>query len=143
MNQHPRPGRDLSATDLIPTALGGGRVLVVEEDEDAVVSLTVMLRLNGFDARAARTAAAALAAASDARSQVAVLDLDLPDGDGCEVIRRLRALPAAPAVVVVTGHTDLARRRAAADAGAAAVLLKPADPIELVRLVNRLCGEHS
>ena len=69
-----------------------------------------------------------------------VLDLDLPDGDGCELIRRVRAVAEPPAVVVVTGHTDLARRRAATAAGADAYLLKPADPDALVGVVSDLCG---
>ncbi|MBX9584192.1 MAG: response regulator, partial [Gemmataceae bacterium] len=68
------------------------------------------------------------------------LDLDLPDADGCDLIRRVRAAPRPPAVVVVTGHTDQARRRAAAAAGAAEYLLKPADPDALVALLRRYCG---
>jgi CheY-like chemotaxis protein len=131
----------VSATDLVHAPLGGaGRVLVVEADPDAAASTAALFRLHNFDARTAPTAAAALAALAAHRPAVVVLDLDLPDADGCDLIRRLRAAPRPPAVVVVTGHTDAAHRRAAAAAGAAEYLLKPADPDTLVGLLRRYCG---
>jgi DNA-binding response OmpR family regulator len=129
----------ITATDMAMPALGGRRVLVVESREDDAAALAAMLRLNGFDARTARTGADALAAAAASQPHVIVLDLDLPDADGCELIRRLRARPDPPAVAVVTGHTRPAVRRAAAAAGAAAYLLKPAEPTELAALIDRLC----
>jgi DNA-binding response OmpR family regulator len=128
----------MTATDIVLPVLGGPRVLVAEGDADASVSLTAMLRLKGFDAREARTGAAALACAAQTQPHVLILDLDLPDGDGCELIRRVRHLPAPPAVVVVTGHTQDGVRKAAKAAGAAAYLLKPADPDDLTGLVWRL-----
>lgn len=131
----------VSATDLAHRPLGGfGRVLVVEADPDAAASTAALFRLKNFDAHTAPTAAAALALAAKYRPAVVVLDLDLPDADGADLIRRLRAAPGPPAVVVVTGHTDLAHRRAATAAGAAEYLLKPADPTALVGLLHRFCG---
>ena len=130
---------EVSATDFAHPRLGGDRVLVVEADPDAAASTAAMLRLYAFDAHSAPSAAAALAAVAADRPAAVVLDLDLPDADGCDLIRRVRAAPRPPAVVVVTGHTDLARRRAAAAAGAAEYLLKPADPVALVTLLTRLC----
>lgn len=129
----------MTATDLVLPVLGGGRVLVVESGEDAAATLTALLRLNGFNAHAAHTGEAALRSAAAIRPCVVVIDLDLPDSDACTVIRRLRTGSHAPAVVVLTGHTDLGHRRAAADAGATEYLLKPAEPSDLVRLLNRLC----
>jgi DNA-binding response OmpR family regulator len=128
----------MTATDLAMPVLGGARVLIAEGDEDAAVSLTAMLRLKGFDARAARTGAAVFAAIADAPPHVLILSLDLPDVDGCELIRRVRRLANPPAIVVVTAHTATAVRKAAAAAGAAAYLLKPAEPDDLVRVVLTL-----
>jgi DNA-binding response OmpR family regulator len=128
----------ITATDIAMPALGGRRVLVVESGADDAAALAAMLRLKGFDARTARTGADALAAAAANQPQVVVLDLDLPDADGCELIRRLREPPDPPEVVVVTGHTGPAVRRAVIAAGAAAYLLKPAEPTELTALVDRL-----
>lgn len=132
----------MTATDIVLPALGGARVLVAEGDVDDSVALTAVLRLNGFDAREARTGAAVLASAAETRASVLVFDLDLPDIDGCDLIRRVRNLPDPPAVLVVTAHTAPAIRRAVTEAGAAAYLLKPADPVELARLVWRLAREN-
>jgi DNA-binding response OmpR family regulator len=128
----------MTATDLVMRPLGGARVLVAEGDPDDSAALTAVLRLNGFDAREARTAEAVLKTTSETRPAVLVVDLDLPDEDGCELIRRVRRLPNPPSIVVVTGHTAEGVRRAATAAGASAYLLKPADPVELVKLVGRL-----
>src|SRR5690242_3514805 len=95
----------MTATDIAMPALGGPRVLVVEADADSSASLTGLLRMKGFDAHEARTRADALALAREHRPGVVVLDLDLPDGDGCELIRRLREAADPPAVVVLTGYT--------------------------------------
>ena len=129
----------MTATDIAMPALGGQRVLVVENDEDAAATLTAMLRLNGFDAHCARTGADALQAVAASRPCAVVIDLDLPDADGCAIIRRIRSSARPPAVVVVTAHTDLGHHRAAADAGATKYLLKPTDPCDLVRLLTQLC----
>ncbi len=128
----------MTATDLVKRALGGARVLVAEGDPDGSAALTALLRLNGFDAREARTAEAALRTVVELRPAVLVVDLDLPDGDGCALIRRVRRLPDPPAVVVVTGHTAEGVRRAALAAGASAYLLKPADPAALAKLVGQM-----
>lgn len=129
----------MTGTDIALPVLCGDRVLVVEDGEDAAAALTALLRLHGFDARSVRTGAGALAAATVSRPQVVLLDLGLPDADGCDVLRRLRALADPPEVVVVTGHADQARRRAAEAAGVAGYLIKPADPTALMALVRQLC----
>ena len=130
----------MTATDLALRPLGGGRVLVAASAPDDSASLTAVLRLNGFDAREARTADAALRAVSETRPAVLVVDPDLAGGHGCAFVRRLLQLPDPPAVVVVTAHAAEGVRRAALAAGAAAFLLKPADPVELVRVIMQLSG---
>ena len=129
---------ELTPTDLVLPVFGGLRVLVVEADADSAASHAAVLRLHGFDAHAARTGAAALEAVAADRPRVVVLDPELPDTDGCDLIRRLRSAPDPPAVVVVTGQTAAAFRLAVTAAGAAACLLKPADPKKLVRVVGGL-----
>lgn len=131
----------MTATDIIPTVIGGGRVLVVSCGDDDSAALTALLRLRGFDARAARSGAQAVSDSSAARPRVVVLDPDLPDLDGCEVVRRLRAAIDPPEVVVLSADTAPARRRAAVAAGASAYLLKPAEPVRLVALVRELSVE--
>lgn len=129
----------MTATDLAMPVLGGGRILVVEDGEDAAASLAALLRLHGFDTHTARTGTQAVALAAALGPQVMIVDLGLPDVNGVEVIRRCRAAADAPAMVVVSGYGDEEHRTAATAAGAAAYLVKPADPKELVGWVRRLC----
>ena len=129
----------MSGTDLAMPVLTGERVLVVEAGEDAAASLTAVLRLNGFNAKAVTTGTAAVAAVAAIRPRVVVLDLGLPDADGCEVIRRVRTGDDPPVVLVVTGQTTAVARQAAVAAGAAGYLLKPADPHALISMVRDFC----
>lgn len=131
-HSHPRP------TDIAEPVPGGVRVLVAAGGEDDGVILTAMLRLRGFDARAARTADVAAEVAGLTRPQVLVLDPDLPGWR--DLLRRLRAGPNPPAVVFLTAHTSAAWRTAAAEAGATAFILKPADIEELVALLRQTAG---
>src|SRR3954466_5999403 len=94
----------MTATDLVKRPLGGARVLVAEGDADDSVALTAVLRLNGFDAREARTVDDVLSAVAETHPSVLIVDLDPPGEEGGALIRRVRRLPTPPLVVVVTGH---------------------------------------
>jgi CheY-like chemotaxis protein len=85
----------------------------------------------------------ALAVAADFRPDVALLDIELPGLDGCEVARRLRELPGLAAVVLVavTGYADEAHRRQCDGAGFGFYLVKPTDPGELKALLGVLARE--
>lgn len=132
----------MTATDLAMPVLGGVRVIVAEGDTDDSATLTALLRLNGFDAREARTANDVLNAVTETDPAVLVVDLDTPGEGGCELIRRVRRMPNPPAVVVVTAHTAQSVRRAAMSAGASVFLLKPANPVELATLVGQLSSRY-
>jgi DNA-binding response OmpR family regulator len=119
-----------------------GRVLIVEDVEDAARTLAVCLELHGFEVCIARNADEALAAVAEFLPDALIVDLGLPKVDGIEVIRRVRsAHPAGRvAVVVLTGFGDPDRREAANRVGADAFLLKPTDPDEVADWLRRLCG---
>ena len=127
----------------LPTAPGGQRVLVVDDNQDAADSLALLLQLDGHDVRVVYDGAAALAALDAAqpwRPAVVLLDLGMPGMDGLEVARRLRANDAAAATLLValTGwgqHTDRERTRAA---GFDHHLVKPVDARALQALLASL-----
>lgn len=92
------------------------RVLVVDDNRDAADSLTDLLRLHGAEVRVCYDAAAALDGtfAPDA----AVLDIHMPQIDGLELARRLRAqMPERILLVALTGVSDEVARRKTAEAG--------------------------
>lgn len=114
----------------------GCRVLLVEDHALVVDALTILLESGGHAVRAAGSVREAVARATEEPVDVLLLDLSLPDGDGLDVLARLRAADAVPAVAVaLTGHDDAATRDRCVAAGCAAVLLKPVPARELLTRV--------
>ncbi|BEK93714.1 response regulator transcription factor [Nocardia seriolae] len=104
------------------------RVLVVEDDRGIADALVRGLRQAGYTVEGVHTGRAALAAATP---DVVLLDLGLPDLDGVEVCRRLRARSDA-AIIAVTARGEEADRVVALDEGADDYLVKPFGLAELL-----------
>lgn len=83
---------------------GAERLLVVDDESDIADLLQTGLRFCGFDVRAAHTGAEALAIAAEFRPHLLVLDVMLPDIDGFELCRQLRADRARLGVVFLTAR---------------------------------------
>jgi DNA-binding response OmpR family regulator len=96
-------------------------VLVVEDDEGIASALVRGLRREGYDVMWAATAAQA---ERSMPAHVVILDLGLPDRDGLELCRTLRASSDA-AILVVTARADEFDRVAALDVGADDYVVKP------------------
>jgi len=110
------------------------RVLVVDDERLVRWSLSQRLSARGWNVTEAGTAAEALAApAPDA----AILDYKLPDGDGIELLRRLRHIDPDLPVIMLTAHQDTDLIVEAMKAGASDYLTKPFDVDEVVLRVTR------
>jgi two-component system KDP operon response regulator KdpE len=107
------------------------RVLVCDDEPQILRALRITLRDEGFDVIAAATAAEALDAAALKSPDAAILDLVLPDGDGIEVTRRLRAWSALP-IIVLSAIGEEEQKVRALEAGADDYVTKPFSPRELV-----------
>lgn len=118
----------------------GLSVLVVDDNADAADSLREMLAMAGYRARAAYTGQAALDAIATEQPDVALLDIGLPDIDGYEVCRRIRARSQdhQPALIAVTGWGQERDKERATAAGFNGHLTKPADPAELLSMLRQL-----
>ncbi|NRF70277.1 response regulator [Aquincola sp. S2] len=116
----------------------GRSILVVDDNRDATDSLTELLRALGATAFAAYDGEHALRIAAEQRLDIAVLDIGMPGMDGCELARRLRALPAqAPlTLIALTGWGQEADKQRIAEAGFDHHLLKPPDPGALMALLK-------
>jgi two-component system KDP operon response regulator KdpE len=99
-------------------------VLVVEDDRDIRDVLRASLAAEGFDVVTAVSLSEATALLDHARVDVVVLDLGLPDGDGAELVRRIRRTSALPVVIASARHQE-AEKIALLDAGADDFLTKP------------------
>jgi len=115
------------------------QLLVIEDDERIRTALIRALRDRGHAVTSAGTALAGLHQAVEDRPDLVVLDLGLPDLDGRELLRMLRAVSSVP-VVVATARDDDDSVVQALDAGADDYVLKPfrADQLEArIRAVLR------
>jgi len=120
------------------------RILLVEDDARMAESADKFLRNAGFAVDVAPDGATALALAAMNPYDAVVLDLGLPDMDGLEVCRRLRAQPRAPRILMATARDAVESRIAGLDTGADDYLVKPYALGELVarlRAVLRRPGE--
>jgi CheY-like chemotaxis protein len=113
-------------------------VLVVDDNEDAAASLAALLRMSGYHVFMAPNGREALRQASAHPPDVILLDIGLPDLDGCEVARRLRLTPGLERtrLVAMTGYAQDEHRRATQAAGFDAHLVKPVEPGELVKAIE-------
>jgi signal transduction histidine kinase/CheY-like chemotaxis protein len=122
---------------------GGTRILIVDDNVDAAQLLAQSLKALGHTTALAHDGPSALAAASQFRPAIALLDLGLPVMDGFELGRRLRDDPGLAGIVLValTGYAQAVDRERTAAAGFDAHLVKPVDVMHLDSLVRaRIAG---
>src|SRR5450830_574016 len=108
---------------------GPARVMIVDDHLDGLQMLTALLEAQGHQITAAQDGASALAAAANAHFDAFILDIGLPDMDGYELARRLRALaPTPPAMMIaLTGYGQAHDRVLSKAAGFDHHFVKPVD----------------
>jgi len=138
MEEEPAAGP--SPAGAAPAAAGGAalRLLVVDDNVDAAATLAMLLEACGYAVEVANDSRTALALAQARPPDAALLDIGLPDMDGKELARRLRADPATRAIVLVavTGYGQEQDRRAALEAGFDHHLVKPVDLEQLEKVLK-------
>ena len=104
------------------------RLVVVDDDVDAALVLSELLRDEGYDVRVGHDADQALSVIAEFDPVGVLLDLGLPDRDGLDVARQLRQTHDADLVLVaVTGRAGDKDNAAAMAAGIDYVIVKPVD----------------
>lgn len=88
-------------------ATGAKRILLVEDDLSVGMGLEELLNLEGYQTTWVRLAADACDAARRVQPEVAIIDVNLPDGNGVELVSRLRQENQDLPVVLSTGHVEL------------------------------------
>ena len=125
-------------------SLGGVRVVIVDDDRDAIEMMAVILAGAQADVRTCLSAADAFALVRDWNPDVLIADIEMPGEDGYGLIRRIRALDAAHggrvAAVAVTAYGRSEDRMRTISAGFNMHLPKPVDPAELVTVVRSLAA---
>jgi CheY-like chemotaxis protein len=115
-------------------------VLVADDEEDILTLVSMIVERAGHEVVSVRDGAQALAAIRERRPDLVVLDISMPEVDGLEVLRRVRAdgetreLP----VLLLSARAQEADVRRGFDTGASAYVKKPFSPSELARRVDEL-----
>lgn len=116
------------------------RVLLAEDEPNIVESLTFLLERAGFEVAVESDGRQALDAALDNVPDVMILDVMLPELDGYEILRRLRADRRAEAlpVLMLTAKGQREDRQTAFDCGADLFITKPFANAEIIEAVEQL-----
>ncbi len=111
----------------MPKAGNTLRVLVVDDDHDGADTLGLLIEELGARVHVTYGGASALDIATLFRPDLMLLDLAMPDIDGCRLVARFRQIPtfAQTPIVAITGHTDEGHKTMAMKAGFDNVLFKP------------------
>jgi CheY-like chemotaxis protein len=141
--RHPHTA-DPVATSFVRAELAGLTILVVDDQSDARDLVRRVLEGCGAAVITADSADAAVAAVQERHPDVLVSDIGMPDADGFELLRRVRALPSdrggrTPAVAL-TAFARAEDRIRALRAGFLVHVAKPVDPSELVATVASIAG---
>jgi PAS domain S-box-containing protein len=118
------------------------RLLLVEDHHDTARTISRLLRSAGFAVTTATDAASASAAVDREPFDVIVSDLGLPDGDGYELMRRIRAIGSMPGIAM-SGYGMNEDRRRSHEAGFSEHLVKPIDLAQLIAAIRRVTDNRS
>jgi DNA-binding response OmpR family regulator len=113
------------------------RILIVDDQDSQVRTLTIGLRLEGFEVSVARDAESALQVLDDVPADIAILDLMMPGTNGMELARKLRTLHPDLRVVLTSAYHLSERQLTRADCGVVGFVPKPYVLDELAQFLRR------
>ena len=116
------------------------RILIVDDNRDSATSLSMMFKLMGNETRTAYDGEEALVLADSLRPDVILLDIGLPKLNGYEACRRIREQSWGKEIVIIaqTGWGQDEDRQRTRDVGFNHHMVKPVDPMELMKLLAEL-----
>lgn len=118
-------------------------VFVVDDDQAALHSLCLLLKINGLAPLGFSSAGEFLANLKPAARGCVITDLRMPEVDGVQLIRTLKGMGSALPVIVITGHADISNAVDAMKAGAADFVEKPYESELILRLVRAALEENA
>src|SRR6476619_5505907 len=119
------------------------RVLIIDDERPVLMTLDALLRRHGYHVDAAATASQGLKLLKSNSPSLVLLDLQLPDGNGLEMLDRIKTeLPKAQ-VIILTAHDSLHNAIESIKRGAYHFISKPYAPEELLSLVEKALEKQS
>ena len=118
-------------------------IVVIDDDRTTQATLSAVLSRHGFDVRVGQNAAQGRKKIAEAKPDLVLLDLGLPDADGLDVLRELKAAHPDLPVIVLTAHDSLANAIESIKQGAFHFVSKPYALEELLSLCTRALDQHA
>jgi CheY-like chemotaxis protein len=120
----------------------GKKILLVDDVELVIKSLSILLNKKGYDTASAKTGGEAVQKAKEADFDLIICDVILPDIDGIETIKQIRAYLAESnkkpvPEILISGYTDRDKYEKAQRLEVAGYLFKPFDNEELLNLIKK------
>jgi PAS domain S-box-containing protein len=127
-----------------PGTTGRYRILIADDNADAALSVSMLLQLAGHETCVTTNGKAAMEEAERFAPHLAVLDIGMPDLNGYELARRIRAAPWGHDITLfaATGWGQEKDKRLAEEAGFDVHLTKPIDPDKLEALIDEHLGRR-
>jgi two-component system, NtrC family, response regulator AtoC len=119
------------------------RILIIDDERPILLTLEALLGRHGFETEAAATAAAGLKALKNKSASLVLLDLQLPDVQGLEILDKIKAEWPETPVIVLTAHDTLNNAIESIKRGAYHFVSKPYAPEELLSLVEKALEKQS
>jgi CheY-like chemotaxis protein len=118
--------------------------LVIEDNADNMELMTLILEQNGYKVIKAETGQQGFDVALEARPDFILLDIQLPDMDGLDVLRKIRSseIDGDIPVIAVTSYAMVGDREKMMAAGCNGYIEKPIDPEKVIGQIREILGEE-
>jgi DNA-binding NtrC family response regulator len=103
------------------------KILLVDDEQDFLETLSQRIIMRGIDVSATTSAKEAIAKVTAESFEAIILDLQMPEMDGLEVLRTIKKLKPDMQIIVLTGHATVKKAIEAMKLGALDLIEKPAD----------------
>ena len=119
------------------------KILLLEDNHDLREGWLAFFQRQGHYVRGAALADEILDESGDFSPDVYVIDLNLPDANGLDVVKRLRSVQPHVGIIITTARTHIGDKVEGYDSGADIYFTKPVDPVELMASINSLAKRRS
>ena len=118
--------------------------LVIEDNEDNMKLITFILEKNGYGTIRAENGKMGIELALKERPDFILLDIQLPDMDGLEVLKELRrsGIDDEIPIIAITSYAMSGDRERLLEAGCSGCIEKPIDPINIINQIRKIVGEE-
>src|SRR5437667_10251606 len=119
------------------------RILIIDDERPILLTLEALLSRHGFETETAATAAAGLKALKNKAASLVLLDLQLPDAEGLQMLEQIKTERPETQVIILTAHDTLNNAIESIKRGAYHFISKPYAPEELLSLVEKALEKQS